>query len=42
MVLPMHYDTFFGIQQDPHAFAIRAETLGVRSLVLKPGAWFEL
>ena len=38
IVVPIHYDTFEVIQQDPHAFArmVEAET-SARCVVLKPG-----
>jgi len=38
IVVPIHYDTFEVIQQDPHAFArmVEAET-SARCIVLKPG-----
>jgi len=38
IVVPVHYDTFEVIEQDPHAFArmVEAETLA-RCMVLKPG-----
>ena len=38
LVVPMHYNTFDVIQQDPHAFAARvAEMPGVDAVVLVPG-----
>jgi L-ascorbate metabolism protein UlaG (beta-lactamase superfamily) len=42
-VIPIHYDTFDVIQQDPHAFAARveAETLA-KCVVLKPGETYSL
>jgi len=41
VVIPMHYDTFDVIKQDPHAFvrAVERETK-VRGIVLKPGESF--
>lgn len=38
LVVPMHYNTFDVIQQDPHAFVARVgETTGVDAAVLVPG-----
>ncbi|HEY8417688.1 MAG TPA: metal-dependent hydrolase [Limnochordales bacterium] len=36
-VIPIHYNTFPVIQQDPHAFARLAEQAGARCQVLAPG-----
>jgi L-ascorbate metabolism protein UlaG (beta-lactamase superfamily) len=43
MVIPVHYDTFEVIQQDPYAFAerVRAETRA-KCVVLKPGETLRL
>lgn len=43
VVIPIHYDTFDVIKQDPHAFAARveAETLA-KCVVLKPGESYRL
>lgn len=43
VVIPIHYDTFDVIKQDPHAWAerVRAET-STRPVVLKPGESYEL
>lgn len=43
VVIPVHYDTFDVIAQDPHAWAerVRAET-SVEPIVLKPGQSYEL
>jgi L-ascorbate metabolism protein UlaG (beta-lactamase superfamily) len=43
VVIPIHYDTFDVIAQDPHAWAerVRAET-SVEPIVLKPGQSYEL
>jgi L-ascorbate metabolism protein UlaG (beta-lactamase superfamily) len=38
LVVPMHYNTFEVIQQDPHSFVARvSETTGVDAVVLVPG-----
>lgn len=37
LCVPMHYNTFDRIQQDPKDFARRAEGMGVRCRVLAPG-----
>ncbi len=42
LVIPMHYDTFPFIVQDPEAFAERVRALGVEAKVLKPGESIEL
>jgi L-ascorbate metabolism protein UlaG (beta-lactamase superfamily) len=43
VVIPIHYDTFDVIQQDPHAFAARVETeTQARCMVLKPGDSYQL
>jgi L-ascorbate metabolism protein UlaG (beta-lactamase superfamily) len=43
VVVPIHYDTFDVIKQDPHAWAeqVRAET-SAEPIVLKPGESYEL
>jgi L-ascorbate metabolism protein UlaG (beta-lactamase superfamily) len=41
-VLPMHYNTFPPIQQDPGPFIAELNTLGIQGLALKPGASLEL
>jgi len=42
IVVPMHYNTFDLIRQDPHAFARRVEELGIRCRVLEPGESLEV
>ena len=42
LVVPMHYDTFPPIAQDPAAFAAAAEAAGVACKVLKPGETLEI
>jgi L-ascorbate metabolism protein UlaG (beta-lactamase superfamily) len=44
VVIPMHYDTFPVIPEDPHKFAARvaAEVPGVQCVVLRPGESFAL
>jgi L-ascorbate metabolism protein UlaG (beta-lactamase superfamily) len=38
VVIPVHYDTFDLIRQDPHAFAVRVEEeTAAKCVVLKPG-----
>ena len=41
-VVPMHYDTFDLIRQDPHAFARRVEQAGLTCRVLAPGESLEV
>ena len=42
-VIPIHYDTFDVIQQDPHAFAQRVEAeTSAKCVVLKPGETYDL
>lgn len=41
-VLPLHYNTFDGIHQDPDAFARELKKAGIRGLPLKAGETFEL
>jgi L-ascorbate metabolism protein UlaG (beta-lactamase superfamily) len=42
-VVPIHYDTFDVIKQDPHAWAIRVEKeTDAKVTVLQPGDAFEL
>jgi L-ascorbate metabolism protein UlaG (beta-lactamase superfamily) len=43
VVIPIHYDTFDVIKQDPHAFATRVECeTPARCIVLKPGESYRL
>jgi L-ascorbate metabolism protein UlaG (beta-lactamase superfamily) len=43
VVIPIHYDTFDVIKQDPHAFAARVEAeTSSRCVVLKPGQSYQL
>jgi L-ascorbate metabolism protein UlaG (beta-lactamase superfamily) len=43
VVIPIHYNTFDVIQQDPHAFAARVEAeTPARCVVLKPGEHYRL
>jgi L-ascorbate metabolism protein UlaG (beta-lactamase superfamily) len=42
IVIPMHYNTFPAIKQDPEEFKKDAEKLGVKVVVLKPGESFEV
>jgi len=43
VVIPIHYDTFDVIQQDPHAFAARVEAeTSTKCVVLKPGEGYRL
>lgn len=43
LVIPIHYDTFEVIQQDPYAFAARVESeTPAKCLVLKPGETLRL
>jgi L-ascorbate metabolism protein UlaG (beta-lactamase superfamily) len=43
VVIPIHYDTFDVIQQDPHAFATRVEAeTSCKCVVLKPGERYRL
>ena len=37
LVIPMHYDTFPAICQDPEAFASAVEAAGFQAKVLRPG-----
>ena len=37
LVIPMHYNTFPRIAQDPDAFAAAVEAAGFRAKVLQPG-----
>ena len=42
-VIPIHYDTFEVIQQDPHAWATRVEEeTAAKVTVMKPGDSLEL
>jgi L-ascorbate metabolism protein UlaG (beta-lactamase superfamily) len=36
-VIPVHYNTFEVIKQDPHAFAVDLAKVGIKGHVLKPG-----
>jgi len=42
VVIPMHYNTFPPIKQNPEEFKAKAEKLGVKVVVLKPGESFEI
>jgi L-ascorbate metabolism protein UlaG (beta-lactamase superfamily) len=43
VVIPIHYDTFDVIKQDPHAFAARVEAeTSAKCVVLKPGETYRL
>ncbi|WP_457550500.1 metal-dependent hydrolase [Archaeoglobus sp.] len=42
VVVPMHYNTFPPIKQNPEDFKKEAEKLGVKVVVLKPGESFEI
>ncbi len=42
MVIPMHYDTFDLIKQDPKEFAQRLEALRIDCRILKPGESVEI
>ncbi|NLG69459.1 MAG: metal-dependent hydrolase [Firmicutes bacterium] len=42
LAVPMHYDTFDVIRQDPQAFAVRARQSGVEVRVLRPGEALEV
>lgn len=42
LVIPMHYNTFEPIQQDPEAFAVRVRERGVECRVLEPGEQTEV
>ncbi len=42
IVVPMHYNTFPPIKQNPEEFKKEAEKLGVKVVVLKPGESFEV
>jgi L-ascorbate metabolism protein UlaG (beta-lactamase superfamily) len=41
-VLPIHYNTFPPIQQDPGPFLAELNTLGIQGVALKPGASLDL
>ncbi|MEW6045043.1 MAG: metal-dependent hydrolase [Bacillota bacterium] len=41
-VVPMHYQTFDVINQDPQAFAAQVQEMGVKVRVLKPGEKMQL
>ena len=42
LVVPMHYDTFPPIAQDPAAFADAVQAAGFQAKVLRPGESLEL
>jgi L-ascorbate metabolism protein UlaG (beta-lactamase superfamily) len=42
VVVPIHYNTFPEIQQDPHAFVDQLRATGVRGMVMAPGQSIEL
>jgi len=42
IAIPMHYDTFPAIKQDPKRFKEEAEKLGVKVVILKPGESLEV
>ncbi len=42
IVIPMHYNTFPPIKQNPEEFKREAEKLGVKVIILKPGESFEI
>ncbi len=43
VVIPIHYDTFDVIKQDPHAFAVRVEAeTTARCVILRPGDSYRL
>ncbi len=42
IVVPMHYNTFPPIRQNPEEFRERAEKLGVKVVILNPGEGFEV
>ncbi len=42
IVIPMHYNTFPPIKQNPEEFKEKAEKLGVKVVILKPGETFEV
>lgn len=42
-VMPIHYNTFPAIEQDPHAWAQRVQTeTDATPIVLEPGDWFDV
>jgi L-ascorbate metabolism protein UlaG (beta-lactamase superfamily) len=42
-VIPIHYDTFDVIKQDPHAFAARVEDeTAAKCVILRPGEVYRL
>jgi L-ascorbate metabolism protein UlaG (beta-lactamase superfamily) len=41
-VIPMHYNTFPVIEQNPHAFAVAMQKDGIRTTVLAPGESIQL
>ncbi|OPH57186.1 metal-dependent hydrolase [Paenibacillus ferrarius] len=41
MVIPMHYDTFPIIEQDPHAFVQSLSSEGIKGQVMEPGQSLE-
>ena len=42
IVIPMHYNTFPAIKQNPEEFKDKAEKMGVKVVILKPGESFEI
>lgn len=42
ITIPMHYNTFDMIRQDPHEFQRLAERRGIRVSVLQPGEEMEI
>ncbi len=42
VVIPMHYSAFDVIQQDPEAFAMRLDEIGIECVVLRPGQEMEI
>ncbi len=42
IVIPMHYNTFPPIKQNPEEFKVEAEKLGVKVVVLNPGESLEI
>lgn len=41
-VIPIHFNTFPVIQQDPHAFAAKLQQTGIKGIVLEPGESLEV
>ncbi|HIP58275.1 MAG TPA: metal-dependent hydrolase [Archaeoglobus profundus] len=42
IVIPMHYNTFPAIKQNPEEFKAKAEKMGVKVVILNPGESFEI